>query len=224
MRRFWIMLLAVAMALVIALPAGAGKPCCNPDGCGDDPYTKDHPACGEDDPDPVSDDWGGHTCVDYKLLNPDSDWIAFDPVDADFVLTLNGGDKGCVDVIAHAGVWLVDVTTDGGRGVMMIPRDSFSPGDSCGGAIINGDPTGDYTLPLAADPRTEIPASTVNACGTEYGEQSIARVDGVWVDYGLPEMNRTDDVDPLAFIVSAGGSPKSTTTISVDLPDPPPAD
>ena len=26
MKRFWIMLLAVAMALVIALPAGAGKP------------------------------------------------------------------------------------------------------------------------------------------------------------------------------------------------------
>jgi hypothetical protein len=48
MRRFWIMLLAIAMALVIALPAGAGKP---PIDCDKHP---NHPECvtdpGDDTP------------------------------------------------------------------------------------------------------------------------------------------------------------------------------
>ena len=49
MKRFWIILLAIAMALVIALPAGAGKPDCDPDSL---TYTQFHPACGKDDPEP----------------------------------------------------------------------------------------------------------------------------------------------------------------------------
>jgi hypothetical protein len=52
MRRTWITLLAAALVLLLATPATAGKPSCNPE---DPNYTPDHPTCASEDPgdDPV---------------------------------------------------------------------------------------------------------------------------------------------------------------------------
>jgi len=47
MRRIWITLLAMALVLGLAAPAGAGKPNCNRD---DPNYTPDHPTCANEDP------------------------------------------------------------------------------------------------------------------------------------------------------------------------------
>ncbi|MEA3510619.1 MAG: hypothetical protein U9R51_04205 [Actinomycetota bacterium] len=53
MKRFWIILLAAAMALVIALPAGAGKPCCGTEEeCAPLEATPTHPSCVTEDPEP----------------------------------------------------------------------------------------------------------------------------------------------------------------------------
>lgn len=53
MKRFWITLLTVAMALVIALPAGAGKPCCGTeDECAPFAPTPNHPSCVTEEPEP----------------------------------------------------------------------------------------------------------------------------------------------------------------------------
>jgi hypothetical protein len=125
------------------------------------------------------------------------------------VLTLKGGEEACIDVIAPKGLWLVSVTANHNHGLTMVPRDSFSPGDSCGGAGFGNDPNGDWTLPLSIDPRVEIPSSHVNACGAEFGE---------WINSELV-MGETGDVHWLAFDVWAGGPKKrATTTILVDLP------
>jgi hypothetical protein len=64
------------------------------------------------------------------------------------------------------------------------------------------------TLPLPIDPRTEIPAATVNACGVMYGE---------WID-GVLIVEQTDDPNPLAFQAYLSGAKRATATIHVDLP------
>lgn len=220
MKRVWIGLLAVAVALAIALPAGAKKPDCEAD--------PSHPACKESpEPEPT----GGYTCAEYAAMNPDWGGKVYsvtadgsygqpnEPVTTpDFVLTLSGREEACIDVTAPAGRWLVSVTANHRHGLMMVPRDSFSPGDSCGGAGFGNDPNGDWTLPLPIDTRSEIPSSHVNACGTEFGEW-IRGEDG---ELELV-MDETIKENPLAFVVWAGGPKKgATTTIKVDLPVPAP--
>jgi hypothetical protein len=212
MKRVWIGLLAVAVALAIAQPAGAKKPDCEAD--------PPHPACKE------SPETGGYTCAEYAAMNPDWGGTVY-PVEAndsygertwDFVLELSGREEACIDVIAPAGRWLVSVTANHRHGLMMVPRDSFSPGDSCGGAGFGNDPNGDWTLPLLIDTRTEIPSSHVNACGTEFGEWIRGEDDELEL-----VMDETVEENPLAFVVEAGGPRKrATTTIKVDLPVPAP--
>jgi len=88
------------------------------------------------------------------------------------------------------------------RSLVLIPRDSISPGDSCGGVGIHKPKSGTITLP-GAD------GAYVNSCGTQFGE---------WVDdiyYG----NADETVEsPLAFQIDMKGSSDAKVTLKLYLP------
>lgn len=158
---------------------------------------------------------GGYTCSgeEFTAREAFSGVIADDSYGdgvADFTVTLDRStDSVCIDVIAPAGKWLVNVTGSGARGLTLVPRDSFSPGDSCGGASLSAKSVyGNLTLPLPIDSREEIPAATVNACGVVYGE---------WIA-GELVIEQTGVEHPLVFQAFLTGGGKASTTISVDLP------
>jgi hypothetical protein len=223
MRRIFIALAALALALVVAAPAGAVKPNCDPD---DPNYTPDHPTCASDDP-------GDEVPFAGTMCDPAEYPAGIDGVQTgDFTFTLAGKKPGtCIDVISDEGIWEVTVTGEGARYLGLVPRDSIAPGDSCGGWLLRTEANiyKTHTFSAYGGP---MPAATINACGTEWAE---------WVDVDLPGLDPAVDcvaVDgdqclvadaldiphPLAFHVfmqSGGGS----TTFHVDLPplgpDPP---
>jgi len=218
--RIWIVLIVVAVALVMALPAGAKGP---PDGKG--------PKDPGDDPNTI----GGFTCVDA------GDSTAA-PMTDDFVIELGGKRTGlpnyvCVDVLTtEAGRWNITVTGAGARGLALIPRDSVAPGDSCGGVGARGEEHiyGQFTLPLDVpeELRTEIPAATVNACGTEFAEwvaEPAPTGATLWdataicdaVDAEVPcgvEVPLEGHPHPLILQARYAGRNNGTATICVDLP------
>jgi hypothetical protein len=111
-------------------------------------------------------------------------------IDADtesFEIVLGGRDTEyagyeCLDVMTDAaGRWDVTVEGEGARRLVLVPRDSDGPGDSCGGVDLRRAVNiyGDFTLPLdiPEETRTEIPVATVNACGTNWPE---------WIDNAYP--------------------------------------
>jgi hypothetical protein len=196
MKRFWIMLLAVALALVIALPAGAGKPDRNCD------ETPDHPQCRADlgDDTPIA----GTTCG-----SPD------DVKTGDFEVILKGkSDTACIDVIANPGAWKIRIETVGiVRGLSLFLRDSVGPGDgcfeggSCGYVYRNDFP------PIVDFP--DIDGAYVNVCGTDFGE-SVWNPEAETFDYYATE--NKDVVSPLAFIPSMSGRDGSEVKLTVYLP------
>lgn len=200
MRRIWVTLLAVALALVIALPAGAGKP---PIDCDKLP---NHPECATDpgDDTPIA----GTTCVE--------DGSTYDVQTDDFDVTLYGkSDTACIDVLpAYPGAWKVTIETDGiVRGLSLYLRDSVAPGDgcfeggSCGYAFRNDFPS-DVPFP-------NIDGAYVNVCGTEFGE-SVWNADMEAFDY-YADVN--EDVEsPLSFFPSMSGRDGSVVTLHIDLP------
>jgi len=218
--RFWTVLAAVAVALVMALPAGAKGP---PDGKG------------PKDPGDDANTIGGYTCIDA------GDSTA-EPATDDFVIELGGKATGlpdyvCVDVMTtEPGRWNVTVTGSGARHLTLIPRDSVAPGDSCGGVAARGEEHiyGQFTLPLdvSEETRTEIPAATVNACGTEFAEWITP-----WSGVGTPLWDATavcaalgseapcgadialpGHAHPLVLQALFGGRNNGTATVCVDLP------
>lgn len=216
MRRIWITLLSVALALAVAAPAGADKPNCDPD---DPNYTPGHPTCQDDSGDELP--FGGTMC------NPAEYPEGIDGIqEKDFHFTLEGKKPGtCIDVLTDiAGTWEVTVTGEGARYLGIVPRDSIAPGDSCGGWLQRSAANiyKTHTLSAYGGP---MPAATINACGTEWTE---------WVDIDLPGLvpevdcvavdgdqclvaDALDIPHPLAlhvFMQSGGGS----TTFYVNLP------
>ncbi len=199
MKRFWILLLAVAMALVIALPASAGKP---PIECDKHP---NHPECA---PDPGDDTpTGGTTCIEGGS--------AYEVQTEDFDVILNGkSDTACIDVIAAPGAWKITVLTDGiVRGLSLFLRDSVGPGDGCfeGGScgyVFRNDFPSEVDFPY-------VEGAYVNVCGTGFGE-SVWNPDTSTFDYfaGVD----TSVESPLAFIPSMSGRDGSVVTLHVDLP------
>jgi hypothetical protein len=157
---------------------------------------------GPPDRDPV----GGHTCEEQAPPGPVVTWA--DDSHFSFTLDRDNG-SACVDVLAPAGPWQVTVEGSGARSLTLVPGDSYSPGDSCGGASLHaGSIYGTLTLPLPIDTRTKIPAATVNACGVAFGE---------WIGEVLV-MEQTGDPNPLVFQAFLTGGNKATATIHVDLP------
>jgi hypothetical protein len=153
----------------------------------------------------------------------------------DFTFTLSGKQDGaCIDVVSVEGPWEVTITGEGARYLGIIPRDSIGPGDSCGGYLLRreGNIYGSNPLFLGYD--GFLPAATINACGTDFGE---------WVDIGLGGLDprlvaddgggdcaaiegdlcfvteRIGDVEhPLVLQAFLSGSADGTTTIKVVLP------
>jgi hypothetical protein len=179
MRRIWITLLALAVILVIAAPAGADKPNCDPD---DPNYTPDRPACASDKP-------GDESPMGGTMCDPAGYPEGINGVqDADFTFTLEGKRPGtCIDVLTDtAGPWEVTVTGEGARYLGLIPRDSFAPGDSCGGWLLRNAASIYGSSPHILGYDGSVPAATINACGTEWAE---------WVDVNWPGLDPRLDSD-----------------------------
>jgi len=215
MKRLSIVLLALATALLVAIPASAKK--------GGTP--------GPPDREPLA----GTTC--------ESPWWDGDIKVDDFEIILDAGHPdACIDVLTEfAGQWKVtvrDLAGDGLRSLLLVPRDAVAPGDSCGGERRrNAAVYDDWTLPHPDDPREWlprdasgvpiIPAATVNACpgDDEAGIGLFAETvewdingDGV-VDENDTTMEATGDPHPLALLVFSSGLRKGDQiVIHVDLP------
>ncbi len=150
MQRYWTVLLVLAVAVVIALPAGAAKP-----DCIDEPS---RPWCepAEDPEGPV-----GLTCEETAA----DGWDYVDVTWQDektFTVVLTDRLGACVDVTSVAGEWTIDVKVGSAREVYLAVGDSVSPGDMCWGY-------GHYDSPeaLVTDDvilLVDLPASTINAC------------------------------------------------------------
>jgi hypothetical protein len=143
----------------------------------------------------------------------------------DFTITLGPGtDHGktmaCIDVWPQSqGPWKVTWSINEGetiRSLGLIPRDSFGPGDSCGGLQFRKNiPSEPIRLP--PDPvlyptspyGDSIPLPYVNACGTDFAEL----VNGDFYDYAGVEVP-----SPLALTVGVSGSKGLVVTLQVDLP------
>ncbi|MEN8114733.1 MAG: hypothetical protein ABFS21_10120 [Actinomycetota bacterium] len=177
MKRFWIMLLVLAVALVTALPVGAAKPDCNPDS---PDYTPEHPSCVPDEPDePLV----GLTCADAEAQygpHVDVNWID----DWTFTFEIGYREDACVDVISIAGDWTIKVDMGSAILVGLGVRDSVAPGDMCWG------PGLDTGLVTEADTYTfGTPASELNACGDDFGDDDEALSFFAWADFRGPAKN-----------------------------------
>jgi len=222
MKRLLIILLALATALLFAVPASAKK--------GGIPGP----------PDPEPEPPNVTTCVspwwDGDIMDSDEDGFS-----DDFTLILDAVNEGaCVDVLTEfAGQWFVTVELLEGKGprsVLIVPRDG-TPGDSCGGYRLRGDAVYDlWTLPHPEDPREQllrdsngvplIPVATVNACpgndeaGVGFFGELIERDtdDDGDVDETVAVMERTDEPHPLALLVFTGLKGDDRIAVHVDLP------
>jgi len=186
LRRILVMLVLVALPLAGTVTAAAKKP--------------------PKEPRPS----GGYTCAESGF-DQTSHGLTF--TETGFTFALEGKeDAMCVDVLhGTADVWRVSVTGRNVSSLLLVPRDSLGPGDSCGGVLLRKPALPlVQELPDPSDPRHElgIPPATVNACGTQYGE---------WID-GILEMDRTDDPHPLAFQTHMRGRPGTEAIITVELP------
>jgi hypothetical protein len=171
MRRIWITLLAISMALVLALPAGAVKPDCSiypeghPQACAGDP---DDPPIDPDDP------LAGWTCAEADPPPMVADSNIFPCIDGctGFDLTLAPKWNTCIDVESVAGSWTITVNDWGDAyEIALAVQDSVAPGDSCwggcAGAVIITPQTPQDEMPFKT-PHT--PASELDACGDGFGD------------------------------------------------------
>jgi hypothetical protein len=191
LRGFGLILLVMVLALSVTMAAvaeGKGKP----------PTTATTSTL---PPQPTS---GGHDCAYWGFTSP-AELAAHDfaPTANGFTFTLRGSlDDFCVD-IAVDGPWHVTGTASGVSSLSLIPRDSASPGDSCGGASLKRPTAFDLYLP------TGITLATVNSCGLQYGE---------WIGGSLVT-TQTGARDPLVFIAQMLGKTGAVATINVEFPE-----
>ena len=115
----------------------------------------------------------------------------------------------CIDLLNEAaGSFTVAVIDPGSAGgVSASIRDSH-PGDFCSGGTPSINPKkGELSLPLGV-----MPAATLNACGTEYGEADLDDageiLSATWdADPAVP--------DPLVFLLGYGKSGPTTVQLEV---------
>ena len=111
----------------------------------------------------------------------------------------------CIDVLHGApGIWMVSVVGNAGtttlNRILLVPRDSIAPGDSCGGVDLRRVALPlQQQLPHPDDTRDEIPNGYVNACGIAFGEMVDIDGDGDLEEVGtvMPDLPH-----PLAFQVT----------------------
>ncbi|NQV05143.1 hypothetical protein HQ535_01215 [bacterium] len=156
-RRVWIVLLLIGVVLALAVPAGAGKPTCEPGST--------HPSCKSDEPDdgPV-----GLTCAEAEASGFDNVPVEWSADGKWFTFEMNLRTGACVDVMSVEGQWVVDVDVGSARGVSVGIQDSVAPGDACWGGCSGGveaifTETGTVVTPV-------IPAATIDACGVGFSD------------------------------------------------------
>ena len=197
--RAWLILTALAMVFAIALPAEAKPPKCeeNPDSPGCEAPVDDQPMAGT-------------TCEAIpESVDAFSDSFDLTPTEDGFDLTLT--EDACIDVMATAGDWTVDVVEDSGtlRSLSLVIRDSVAPGDACDSVAYRKDIPSQITLDgFEGDNNPGIAGAWVNSCGTEWAE---------WVgDVYYAEENQSVP-SPLVFLVFMSGK-DAEVTLSVTLP------
>lgn len=146
MKRMWIVLFVLATGAALAAPASAAKTetDCPGNSC-------------NSQPDRAPDT--GMTCAEAEA-------VGFDHVvprwtgDNAFEVELDRRLGACVDVMAAAGTWEIEVVQVGSaREVYITVQDSVNPGDTCWG----GSDVGAITEPTVFYP--VLPEATVDACG-----------------------------------------------------------
>lgn len=161
MKRFWFVLLAVAVALAMAVPAGAKKPD-NPD-----KPPPDEPlvglTCAE-----AAVEYGEHAAVNW--INEET-----------FEVKVGVREDACVDVMSLEGGWTIEVDMGTAIEVGLGVRDSVAPGDMCWGPCVG---TGVVTESGIYEFST--PASEINACGVEFGDADEALAFIAWADFRGP--------------------------------------
>jgi hypothetical protein len=191
MKRLLILTLIMATISAPAAPAAAKPP-----NCDETPW---HPACGGANDEPAM---AGHECVGYVT---DAYTAAEDSGHFEFDL---GGEyyDACIDVsnVDPEGHWTITYNVTAGtlRELLVLVRDSFSPGDICNyGLRFRHVSSGSFTLePNAAD--------DVNSCGTNFAEMIGS---GYYPDF---EAIRS----PLAFLVFTRGTKDLVVNFTVDYP------
>jgi hypothetical protein len=202
-RRFWILLIVAAMAMALAAPA-TGK--------------KGKPNPGEVLPQ------AGFSCVEYENIAPKAagrlliwDLQHGDSMDVPF---LTSGDSVCVDIWnSEPGSFNVEVKeADGAKRnsiLFALIKDSHA-GDHCGQAV--GAPGSALNLRLRngelAGDIIGVPAATINACGIEYSEAGVQKVDGQWVVVN-PTIAQDRTPDPLVFVLGITGQPGVTADVTI---------
>jgi hypothetical protein len=137
------MLFAAAMVLVMAVPAGAKGP---PDGKG------------PKDPEPIV----GMTCAEaddyFKNIGASVDAV---PTDDGFKVVMHWKDHACIDVLAAAGNWIVDVDLGDADATNLAIGDSAAPSDTCWRETV----TESGEVPIL-----EVPAADYDACGDRFAD------------------------------------------------------
>ena len=202
------------MVCAIALPAGAVKPQCDDALPG---HTPDHPICSNDDPvDPPPDEpLAGTTC---KALGEWDEPVWLD--DYHFTITLT--ENACIDVMANAGVWTVEIdenpddenpddeNPDGTlRWLSLVIRDSVAPGDACDSVAYRTDIPSEITLDgFESDNNPGIAGAWVNSCGTDWAE---------WVGDVYHAAENKSVPSPLVLQVFMSGK-DAKVKLTIDLP------
>jgi hypothetical protein len=205
MRRFWILLIVAAMAMALAAPATGKKP-------------------GKPDPSEVLPQ-AGFSCAEYEKIAPNAfgKFLIWDnPQYGDSMEedVLASGKSVCVDIWnSEPGSFNVGVKeADGAKRnsiLFALIKDSHA-GDHCGQAVEapgsalnlrlrNGELAGDIT---------GVPAATINACGIEYSEAGVQKVDGQWVVVN-PTIAQDRTPDPLVFVLGITGQPGVTADVTI---------
>lgn len=211
--------LAASLALLMAMisTATAGPP--DDAFCGRNP---NHQRCTSEVLPP-----SGLSCADYLTISPNADlelrtWV--DPVFGDSMsvpLLMSGESDICIDVSnSKPGSFVFKVeNADGAKKsnvLYALIKDSH-PGDHCGTAP--GEPGSALNLDLrdgeVAGEITDVPAATLNACGTEYSEAKAEWIeDGEWV---ITQKIGEDEVtpDPLALMLGISGKLGVTADVTI---------
>jgi hypothetical protein len=144
MKRMWIVLFVLAIGAALAAPASAAKPDCPGNSCNTDSSGI------------------GMTCAETEAVG--FDHVVPTPTGPNtFVVELADRLGACVDVMAAAGTWEIEVVQVGSaREVYLAVQDSVLPGDTCWG----GSDVGAITEPTVLYP--VLPEAAVDACG--FGE------------------------------------------------------
>jgi len=208
-KRWWILLLALGVVLVLAVPVAATP--------GDEAWCKDHPGHAKciGEPAPEDPDTAYGTVCGGDVEEGTS-----------FEVYLGGRKSGlpssaCVDVMSDQGAWRVQVEVlenEGTlRGMSLFIRDSISPGDGCfpGGScglVIRDIPEENPFLVTMG--MKNIPEAYVNACN-ELGDDNDF---GEWADDVFYEDIRDGIPSPLAFIPSISGSNYLRVKLTVSIP------